>query len=135
MKIEYFMHGFWFYHAKYGNVRVEDFDNDFGDEPSVVVYSEDIPHKDGYRYGYRCVDLDELEPLPLTPETLEMNGFCLTTYENASNRVWERNDFAFGEHGEIAMGIQKGWQNVKIEFVHELQMAMRFCGIEKDIEI
>lgn len=37
--------------------------------------------------------------------------------------------------GEIMHGFQKGWQNVKIEFVHELQMAMRFCGIEKEIEL
>lgn len=131
MKINEIMHGFWFYHPKYGNVQVEDFDNDFGDEPCVVVYSENIPHKDGYKYGYRGVGLDELYPLPLTTEIYEKNGFCLSTYGSAP--IWERNDFVFGEHGELSIGIQKGWQNVKCEFVHELQMAMRFCHIDREI--
>lgn len=131
MKINEIMHGFWLYHPEYGNVQVEDFDNDFGDEPCVVVYSESIPHKDGYVYGYRYVGLDELYPLPLTAEILENNGFKLEEYTGNCmvGKWWTRNDFVIPE----TMIDSVGRNNFVYQYVHQLQIALRICGADKEI--
>ena len=70
-----------------------------------------------------------LNPIPLTREILEKNG-------------WRYNDAPFVQGWEqygitiINNRITCG-QNVsmKVEFVHELQHALRLCGIEKEITL
>ena len=63
---------------------------------------------------------DEGEPIPLTPEILDKNRFI--KYDTLSNSkglwitIYNENYF----EGEL-------------NYVHELQHAMRLCGIEKEI--
>ena len=80
-----------------------------------------------------------LYPLPLTPEILEKNEFRkLVTY---GTEKWI--------YGDIRMNIYSSngcWRFcadtkrnensvIYIHFVHELQNALRLCGIEKEIEL
>ena len=102
----------------------------------------------------------DLEPIPLTPEILEKNGFYFgyTTNEMdlASNTiaqlsqedkgwVWDEGDGAIkvifpneSDGGMITIDDQSFDRHLTMVFcenifVHELQHALRLCGIEKEI--
>ena len=72
-----------------------------------------------------------IEPIPLTPEILEKNGF-----------VVESRD-CHGEPLQYYVLTDGLWIDVsgenyfegKLEFVHQLQHALRLCGIDKTIEL
>lgn len=71
---------------------------------------------------------DEYEPIPLTPEILEKNWFI------RDGESWWYQDF------RIVLSTSKGASLVcgrlkNFAFVHELQHALRLCGIEKEITI
>lgn len=79
-----------------------------------------------------------LEPIPLTPEILEKNGFEPTPAP--SERVWKHN----GQEVWLDNEGKNYWANIKngefyfegyIEHTHELQHALRLCGIEKEIKL
>ena len=93
--------------------------------------------------SYACPEMDLIEPIPLTPEILEKNGF-------------EKNKFVkcFSEYvlkkGEseiiVARGeIEEMWIRRTLaerayclpypKYVHELQHALRLCGIDLDIKL
>jgi hypothetical protein len=84
-----------------------------------------------------------LEPIPLTPEILEKNGFvkgdtmyfgdeiyCVELfnihYDNEERRFWVCNFFE-SEYGKEMMDI------FRIDYVHELQHALRLCKVDKEI--
>ena len=94
--------------------------------------------------------LCECEPIPLTPEVLEKNGFLANKhvypypyyeYEVKENKV--KVGFAFPQGNKTSY--KEPWvyidsERVFIEhlpcvFVHQLQHAMRLCWIEKEIEL
>lgn len=81
-----------------------------------------------------------IEPIPITPEILEKNGFvrseksskkpyqirnCSTYISVISGRV---NARLIRGNGEPMNAVQ-----VNCRYVHELQHALRLCGIEKEI--
>jgi hypothetical protein len=130
------MIGDFVFHEKYGNAIIETIDNDFGDNPSVKLISENIKHKDGYKYGYCWCDLDEMFPIPLTPEILEKNGFtrCGQVYANLQQCVGKFGDKRKSLFQDIRTG-EWGMNDVWIDYVHELQHVLKLCGIEKSIEL
>lgn len=74
---------------------------------------------------------DYLDPIPLTPEILEKNGFVYNDLPFVQS--WEQ--FGLSLHlGGNGYRINCG-QNVAmvIDSVHQLQHALRLCGIEKEI--
>ena len=81
----------------------------------------------------RCI-----EPIPLTPEILEKNGFVLKEKEMGMYGVniaphYTRDDVPFEvfcDGDPFAIWFQGP---VNIEYVHQLQHALRLCGIEKEI--
>ena len=89
-------------------------------------------------YWNKIVTPPYIKPIPLTLEILEKNGFVLIEEEKGAYGVniapyYTRNDVPFevfcdGEPFAI-------WfkDPVNIGYVHELQHAMRLCGIEKEI--
>lgn len=86
-------------------------------------------------YGYQIEECVEhgYEPIPLTAEILEKNGFYLESYNGDAMRGnwWTRSDFVFPESRIDAVG-----RNLfKYEYVHQLQHALKLCGIEKEIEL
>ena len=87
------------------------------------------------------VGFDGIDPIPLTAEILEKNGF-IAFYEDKS--AWRYN----GPHDIYRIRIDLDCPrasfvhkdcgseyNGSIQYVHELQHALRLCGIEKSIEL
>ena len=72
---------------------------------------------------------EKLEPIPLTKEILEKNGF----FEN-----WKYG-WNYGDNSNITidrdMFIHIFELDVKLNCVHELQHALKLCGIKKEIEL
>ena len=90
------------------------------------------------------IEENELFPIPLTPEILEKNGFVKN--EKAKSKKshtiidsdvyisWWRNRaniVVLRRH----IGLSSNHVNVDAKHVHQLQHALRLCGIEKAIEI
>lgn len=81
-----------------------------------------------------------LEPLPLTPEILEKNGFkeygdtgwWLVAEDYYDIHIYERSDSVWLYRYESAE-LDTPHTQTTIGHVHELQHALRLCGIEKEI--
>ena len=87
--------------------------------------------------------IEELEPIPLTAEILEKNGFGFTRNDNTGS-VWngwwiykglELATACLDKEGNWPCFINIYDSNIKCEYVHQLQHALRLCGIEKEIEL
>lgn len=106
------------------------------------------------QYNY---DPGVFEGVPLTPEILEKNGFKIDKNETYCKRFFFACnldkvpqtvvEFSFYGEGVSADTLFKCWTKPKscdgensihicnIKSVHELQHALRLCGIEKEIEL
>ena len=95
-------------------------------------------------------DMDDLNPIPLTIEIIEKNGFIEFEDEifHIKTHRWERwlNDGYLHECVDILRSSDKkgycifarhDYNELKLylHYVHELQHALRLCGIEKEIEL
>ncbi len=93
-------------------------------------------------------DFDEIEPIPIIQEILEKNGFVAKKYvypypyyEYEVKEIKVKVGFAFPQGNRTSH--KEPWvyidtENVFVEhlpctFVHQLQHALRLCGIEKEI--
>ena len=79
------------------------------------------------------VGFDGIEPIPLTAEILEKNGFVYNAIPFVDG--WEQFGLTLYRGGNgyrIDCGINV---SLIIDYVHELQHALRLCGIEKEIEL
>lgn len=103
----------------------------FGDTPARVdaigdtqVYLTALKDGEDWYVGYHHID-----PIPLTPEILEKNG----TRRDDNERV--TTFFDDGEH--ITHAVKKGDKiqilGRSIHYVHELQHALNFCGVKKEV--
>ena len=72
------------------------------------------PRRVWLEHGKTYVPIEFIEPIPLTTEILEKNGFKFGTL--------------FKFHGDIWW-----YHGIKIEKVHELQHVLRLFGIKKEI--
>lgn len=78
-----------------------------------------------------------IEPIPLTPEILEKNGFV----EICGDFVVTRNGFYINvEAQENRFGLEVSADGhiitaCDVEFVHQLQHALRLAGVKKEIEL
>lgn len=84
-----------------------------------------------YEGGIWC---DYLEPIPITKEILEKNGF--TRY--GTDYILKGEHFGLDNPSNPNNYLDNYWlrisiKAVHIEHVHELQHALRLCGIEKEI--
>lgn len=93
---------------------------------------------------YYTRSLVEIEPIPLTPEILEKNGF---PYDNKERLYYPFSNKAFAierdEHDDrvfyYSMYVYNPYSSfnwheiIEIRYVHELQHALKLCGIEKEI--
>ena len=86
---------------------------------------------------------DLIEPIPLTPETLEKNGFesIIAIFNELTYQYASKNEECrvrvFINDKNIATGIEIDskvcWLNCDCSFVHELQHALRLCDVGKEI--
>ena len=82
------------------------------------------------------------EPIPLTPEILEKNGL---EKDNHGRIYGEYFDEDSNRDLEITVDDKTGevwwsynWNEyyiIRLRYVHQLQHALRLCGIEKEIEL
>lgn len=95
-----------------------------------------------------AADVDKVFPIPLTPEILEKNGFVenrgVTSWKFETDRedlidIYGVRDYHLSINIEDTHGSGKGYRwmlnNLTIFYVHQLQHALRLCGIEKTIEL
>lgn len=75
-----------------------------------------------------------IEPIPLTPEILEKNGFTRygQVYTNLQQWVGKFGDKRKSFVQDIRTG-EWGMNDVWINYVHELQHVLKLCKIEKEI--
>ena len=79
-----------------------------------------------------CTCYEDIQPIPLTPEILEKNGFedtiCDAFWISTScNLLWKDGklqNFCREEDDEVC---------IPCEYVHELQNALRLCKVDKEI--
>lgn len=82
------------------------------------------------------MEVPEWEPIPLTPEILEKNGLANDYYGSY---------FKEDEHMLLEISISEdciSWTIncheygiLKLEYVHQLQHALKLCGIDKEITL
>lgn len=98
-------------------------------------------------------DYDEIEPIPLTKEILEQNGFKL---REGCTSAWDWHDgetsihvsgnhtcpigqtltiYVPGGTAGAAFSSHRAISDLKIRGVHELQHALRLCHINKKIKV
>ena len=89
------------------------------------------------------VHQSEIQPIPLTPEILEKNGFRIifdgelhvSYFKDIESFHTEVKVDKIGIYQKLSMldGLGNGVAIVECKYVHQLQHALRLCGIEKEI--
>lgn len=85
----------------------------------------------------------DLEPIPITPEILEKNGFVQNPRSKSRrpHQICTDSVYISWWSGRLNIlfkpfiGHSTNHVNVDGKYVHELQHALRICGIEKEIEL
>lgn len=100
-------------------------------------------------YGTHWCHISKIEPIPLTPEILKKNGFKPYIPENHLETVYACQDvskavanelYALWTHqdGSFYLLLRvdgKDMVRMDVHYVHQLQHALRLCGIDKTIEL
>lgn len=90
-------------------------------------------------FGYMYFEVGRLSPITLTPEILEKNfpiangceyrddnnGVCIEVYFNAKTVKYKKYAILYTDRGKIYID----------KYVHQLQHALRLCGINKEITL
>lgn len=88
-------------------------------------------------YGFEDVEHSDLEPIPLTVEILEKNGFMQKQSEFINGDIgiiFTIRGFSFWSKKTIEIACGNGSRiNNLPRYVHQLQHALRLCNIEKEI--
>lgn len=82
--------------------------------------------------------LSECQPIPITPKTLERNGFRKVQdlyYMKSENKIFPCPFFIEYNPNNNCLFINDGLMPMPIIYVHQLQHVLRLCGIEKEIEL
>ena len=90
------------------------------------IYFED-------KFGEGICSFDKIQPIPLTAEILEKNGFVYNAIPFVDG--WEQFGLTLYRGGNgyrIDCGINV---SLIIDYIHQIQNALRLCGIEKEIEL
>lgn len=76
-------------------------------------------------------DITSLTPIPLTLEILEKNGFS-DDYRNDDLSYTQSCGYVIGIHINGKNGCM---DEMYFDYIHQLQHALRLCGIDKTIEL
>lgn len=104
------------------------------DSKTVVIKDDGFDIGDGMNEVSFAIN--ELKPIPLTDEILVKSGF--RKQNNSSGVIkldtyWLGEEFGFRIHSFETDYYQFGL--AKIKYVHQLQHALRLCGINKEIKL
>ena len=120
-----------------------------GQNRITVIQDNDVVFTDYAEDISGACDLDKLEPIPLTHDIIKANGFELTEVGDNGPGTPRQNLNRYEKHEcktkwrDITMWydrMTKNWclhgiNSIKLNYVHELQHAMRLCGIDKEITL
>lgn len=118
----------------------------------VTGFNDGIVYGDSKNGSHWC-NINKVEPIPLTQEILEKNGFKKDAFTNLSldyyygddeysicvnlNSTCDKSKSVWVEKrsSRFRVSIEESRHSLdkKPLYVHELQHALRLCGIEKDI--
>ena len=94
-------------------------------------------HDDCVRYycgGKKMLAMyKHIEPIPLTPGILEKNGFIRHVYGFSLQHFKLQGNL--GEDNIVYFTITVYGKEIRVDYVHQLQHALRLCEIEKEIVI
>ena len=93
--------------------------------------------------GYYSYSYNDIEPIPLTPKILEKNGWTYNDEdEKFAPQTWVGGGLMLqdADDGGYCIVVTSDWDDedtnntpFNILYVHELQHALRLCGIKKEI--
>ena len=125
-------------------------DKAVSDKPVQIeqINEQNVHYKRGN--GYMSAGVELLEPVPLTAEILEQNGFVTKDkpdnwtgyrsykYSEGSTGIVFRLYHDTGKYKwsgkcEISLNALPYW--IRFEYLHELQHILKSCGIDKEIKI
>ena len=109
---------------------------------SIYMAAEGYPHEAELTYqgiSCGCVYIGHLQPIPITAEILEKNGFKRSTSQFIvyhTDKVWISYDKP-SETWSVTMYINDNTSNLhaNILHIHELQHALRLAGVDKEINL
>ena len=108
--------------------------NDLGEVQRIVELRET-----GAMLSYNDIyDYEEIEPVSLTPEILKKNGFTLFGNEYSYlSRRWDIyvRPLDIKEYNIVIYRNGVQYSKNRAKYVHQLQQALRPCGIRKDIKL
>ena len=113
----------------------------------TVRYSD---HKEADTIDWAEESEEDIEPIHITPEILEKNGFKMKQKEGESNYEYvaaggnyiivflffRETIYGISTVMVCELGFSGGLDRIhkcNVKYVHELQHALRLCGIEKEI--
>ena len=103
---------------------------DYGTISAVLKYDRVIVHSGIWDTE---TSAQGIEPIPLTPEILEKNGFKYVNDEPFFVG-WEQYGMVLDKRADGGFSVSI-LIATPIYYVHELQHVLRLCGIEKEIEL
>lgn len=82
------------------------------------------------KYQYPFYSYDKISPIPLTTEILKANGFI---HKDTMDEWWhEEYDPTWGmQMSDFELTDEFMFGRAKITYVHELQHALRLCGLNE----
>ena len=111
----------------------------YAGKPNIITEVSEIIHGEatvcfvGNNY---MANMDEIKPIPITKEILEKNG-----WKKLETAYWWRGDGIsvlldmYDERYGWCLSIDRNHIPFDCKYVHQLQQAMRLCGITKEIEL
>ena len=117
--------------------------------PNIFIEDEYEPTKECYPIQIKSgddIDLaieDCYSPIPLTPEILEKNGFeqygkdayCFSIHIQMAGDGFEQQNITIHRMKVLELRTSTCTLLMPIKFVHQLQHALKLCGIEKEIVV
>ena len=108
-------------------------------------YRNVINNEEDEYYGEKNIRIDDIEPIPLTPEILKQNGFEVKVVNGVNTYVLSTDyyDFEVREYSDTIFystyydcECGSPEEALYTSYVHQLQQFMNItCGIDKDIYI
>ena len=92
---------------------------------SIYIDGEECRYEGNWMDGCQCETVGDIYPMPLTKEILEANGI---RYQYGS--PWWQKAYPYGNTDKFEVHINEV-TTVIVEYVHELQHALRLCGLRE----